>query len=342
VAERLGMTIHVTEQGYFRPHWVTLERGGVNGRSRLPRDPAHYRRAGARLTVEAPKPVGRITPPAVRRIVTYHLATYLFAPIFPRYRAGYQHAAPAQAFGHARRHLLQKLFKRAHAERLARLTAAAGDLDLVLLQRPGDSQLRQHSPYGETSHFIAEIVDSFARNARPDARLLFKAHPLDHGLEHHGRTVRRAAAEAGVEARVFYVDDGHFPSLIARAASVISVNSSGGLAALEAGLPTLVLGDAIYDMPGLTHQGGLDTFWTTPQRPDAELFSRYRAVVMACTQINGAFSTPRGVALAAPAAAQRLLNSASVDGLPGREENLAGGLCEAGETPERPFAVAAR
>jgi capsular polysaccharide export protein len=39
VAERLGVDVHVTEQGYFRPHWVTLERGGVNSRSPLPRAP---------------------------------------------------------------------------------------------------------------------------------------------------------------------------------------------------------------------------------------------------------------------------------------------------------------
>jgi capsular polysaccharide export protein len=338
VARKAGVAVHVTEQGYFRPHWVTLERDGVNGRSRLPRDPAHYLRAGEGLKVEAPVPVGRITPAAVRHIAAYHLAVYLAAPLFPSYRAGYQHPAAVQAFGHARRYLLHKLRGPARAAALEAVTAAKGDLHLVLLQRPGDSQLLQHSPYGETSRFIADIVDSFARHAGADARLLFKAHPLDHGLQHHARVVRQAAARAGVEGRVSFADDGHFPSLIARSASVISVNSSGGLAALEASLPTLVLVDEIYDMPGLTHQEGLDSFWTDPQRPDPVLFDRYRAVVMACTQVNGAFSTRHGVALAAPVIAGRLLRP-SIEWRLGRPQDMAQGVCEPGDAAERRLAA---
>ena len=34
-AKRRGITIHVFEEGYMRPYWVTYERGGTNGNSRL-------------------------------------------------------------------------------------------------------------------------------------------------------------------------------------------------------------------------------------------------------------------------------------------------------------------
>src|SRR5471032_1008811 len=43
VAESLGIRVHVFEEGYVRPHWVTLEQHGVNGNSKMPRDPAWYR-----------------------------------------------------------------------------------------------------------------------------------------------------------------------------------------------------------------------------------------------------------------------------------------------------------
>jgi capsular polysaccharide export protein len=35
IARAAGLTIHVFEEGYLRPHWVTYERGGSNGHSRL-------------------------------------------------------------------------------------------------------------------------------------------------------------------------------------------------------------------------------------------------------------------------------------------------------------------
>ena len=45
-AKQQGIRIHVFEEGYFRPYWVTLERDGVNAHSLLPRDPDWYWRVG--------------------------------------------------------------------------------------------------------------------------------------------------------------------------------------------------------------------------------------------------------------------------------------------------------
>ena len=35
IANARGLTVHVFEEGYLRPYWVTYERGGANGHSRL-------------------------------------------------------------------------------------------------------------------------------------------------------------------------------------------------------------------------------------------------------------------------------------------------------------------
>jgi capsular polysaccharide export protein len=66
---------------------------------------------------------------------------------------------------------------------------------------------------------------------------------------------------------------------------------------------------AIYDFEGLTHQGDLDGFWEAPQPPDPTLFDAFRRVVIARTQINGAYATRHGVDLAVPEAARRLLSA---------------------------------
>src|SRR6218665_3221465 len=49
LASLLGLPVPVFGEGYLRPHWGTLERGGVNTNSTLPRAPAWYQGRAARL-----------------------------------------------------------------------------------------------------------------------------------------------------------------------------------------------------------------------------------------------------------------------------------------------------
>ncbi len=39
VAKTLGVRVTVTDFGYLRPDWITLEQDGMGGNSRFPRDP---------------------------------------------------------------------------------------------------------------------------------------------------------------------------------------------------------------------------------------------------------------------------------------------------------------
>jgi capsular polysaccharide export protein len=201
----------------------------------------------------------------------------------------------------------QAIRKTATAKQVQSILDDPGPLFLALLQRPGDAQLTHDAKFGEMGDFVEHVVESFAAHAPVEARLCFKVHPLDQGIEPHEKIVKRAAEAAGVAGRVTCVDGGHFPTMVRAAVGVISVNSTGGLAAIEAGRPAITLGHAIYTLPGLTHQGGLDRFWVDPEGPDAALLVAFRAVVMAQTQINGDFSTPAGIALVAPEAARRMM-----------------------------------
>ena len=306
-ARELGLRIHVFEEGYFRPHWITLERDGVNAASTLPRDPCFYR-GKARIAPKTPgEPVGPITPAGVRRLIAFHLWAYFAQPFFPAFKLPYRYSLPQQSLGHIRRFLIQSVTRRRRERELGALIEVPGPMFVALLQRPGDAQLTRDPNFAEVSSFIEHVVASFAAHAPKDARLVFKAHPLDHGLERHDRVAGRAAARAGVGGRVFFIDSGHFPTLVRASRGVISVNSTGGLAALELGCPAIALGRAIYGLPGLTHQGGLDRFWAAPEGPDQALLADYRAVVMARTQINGDFSTARGISMVVPEAARRML-----------------------------------
>ena len=56
VARIRGIRTHVLEEGYLRPHWMTLEREGVNARSKLSRDKAWLREEARRLPPEPKLP----------------------------------------------------------------------------------------------------------------------------------------------------------------------------------------------------------------------------------------------------------------------------------------------
>ncbi|WP_458339226.1 capsular polysaccharide export protein, LipB/KpsS family, partial [Bordetella pertussis] len=79
------------EEGYFRPHWVTLERGGVNAHSSLPRDPAWYRASAARVPQASPRAFRSPFWLRAWHDVAYHACNAWNPLLFPRYRTHAPH-----------------------------------------------------------------------------------------------------------------------------------------------------------------------------------------------------------------------------------------------------------
>lgn len=70
---------------------------------------------------------------------------------------------------------------------------------------------------------------------------------------------------------------------------MVVVNSTVGITALQAGIPTIALGCAFYAREGLTHLNGLDSFWDSPSKPDRELVSSFIQELTDLTQMEGSF-----------------------------------------------------
>ena len=68
----------------------------------------------------------------------------------------------------------------------------------------------------------------------------------------------------------------------------------------------MAVGDAIYDMPGLTFQGRLDEFWSAARPPDPTLFDAFRRVLAARVLIPGSFFNNAGIESAVAAAIDRI------------------------------------
>jgi len=312
LARQRGLRVHVFEEGYFRPYWITLEQGGVNGHSRLPKDPAWYRAQAHRVPHYGN---GQAFAAPFWQRAAYDIACNLCAAADPLLYPGLQSHTPVHPWleylGYMRRGALLPWRARQAAKTAARLLrqAAQQPFYLFALQLDSDAQILHHAPFDNMAHAMRHVLASFARCAGAHTRLVVKIHPLDPGLVNHRQQLYAAARALGVAQRVFFLDAGHLPTLLSAAAAVVTVNSTVGTSALVHQRPTIALGQAIYALPGLVFQGPLDAFWRGGEKPDAALLRAFRNVVIHRTQINGGFYSRAGIQLAVENAVPRLLRA---------------------------------
>ncbi len=299
LARQSDIRIHVFEEGYFRPYWVTLERSGVNSHSLLPRDPDWYRSTGAVLCDYGDgQPFSSSFNLRAGHDILYHLAGALNPLLFPGYRTHAPVPAPVEYAGYARRFARMPTYKRRDRATVDALLTGSAPFYLLPLQLNSDAQIKDHSPFADMPAVMTFVMASFAAHAPSDARLVIKNHPLDMGLVDYPAVIRTLETRFGLSGRVCYLESGDLEALTRKAVGVVTVNSTVGGLALGLGCPTVALSDPIYNLAGLTFQGPLDLFWREGRPPDPELYRCFRNVVIQATQINGGFYSKPGIELA--------------------------------------------
>lgn len=313
LARSLNIVVHVFEEGYFRPYWITLERGGVNGNSSLPRDPDWYR-AHSRRTAHFNN--GQPFQSAFWKRAVYDVGYNFWAGLNPILHGGVCSHVPyspiTEYLGYLHRGIRVKYYARQSRECEAQLIAQSTEQPFFLLplQLANDAQIVHHSPFRDMAHAMEITLTSFAQHAPPASRLAVKIHPLDPGLVDYRKILHKAAERLEIPERVMFLESGNLPALLGKTAGVVTVNSTVGSSAILHGRPTITLGHAIYNMPGLAFQGGLDSFWTEAVKPDMTLFRGFRDVVIQKTQINGGFYCATGISLAVKGAVARMTENA--------------------------------
>ena len=307
IAALRGILVHVFEEGYVRPSWMTLEQGGVNNNSSLPRDPAWFLEAAAALPPwQDGVPIDASFMDRAINDVVYNVWSWLFGWRYPGYRVHHAVHPMREYVGWIRRASRAPVMRRRAQATLDALAASQKPFYLVPMQLNGDFQLRINSRFGGLTPALELIIELFARHAPADTLLLLKEHPLDAELIDWRRLVFAAADRLGVGDRIHYLVGGSINDLIRRSLGVVTVNSTSGFLALALGRPVVTLARPIYDMPGLTFQDGLDRFWREGREPDPVLVDAFRRVAVDRTQINGGFFTQQGLALAVAGAVRRL------------------------------------
>ena len=294
VASELGLEVGVFEEGYVRPHCITLEREGVNGNSPLIHSAAMVQlqsstNAPARINIEpVPKPY-------------WHMVLYGFAYFTAGAGArwwwfsNYQHHRPLK-FLHAwpwiravwRKHLYA-WHQRGVLQMLTTLWRRR--YYLAPLQVFNDAQVFEHSNLDSVEDFLHKLMTSFADHAPNGTLLVIKHHPMDRGYVNYGRMIAELEKALHLQGRVHYIHDQHLPMLLDHCKGVVVINSTVGLQALGHGVPVKALGKAIYDRPSLTYQGSLDDFWSECHlyRPEQHFVKAFIHQLIYQTQANGSF-----------------------------------------------------
>lgn len=278
MAQLRNINIHVFEEGYIRPDWLTLEPRGVNGNSSLPRDPQWYLDTARKLPPLPDRP--SITASFRRRArdaFRYYSHVALAMPLYPFYRSHRRSTLAAEGFGWLWKFARERRDLARAEQTLARLPETP--YFIFPLQLSNDYQIREHSPFEDMAEAVDYVLYSFARCAPKNVRLLIKEHPLDASFINWRRHIAARARRAGIADRVLHIAGGDLTALTNGARGMVTINSTSATLALAAGVPGIALGKAIYNIPRLTSQGKLDDFWMRPPAPDPKVFDAFRRVL---------------------------------------------------------------
>lgn len=297
IARKQGLCIHVFEEGYLRPYWVTYERGGSNGHSRLmDMSVADMRQALANSDMDAP------LPPAswgdMREHIFYGAVYHGFVLLMNRKYSNFRaHRAlsVSKEFKLYLRRLMYMPFQAAE-RRIAtwRIRKGGFPYHLALLQLEHDASFQTHSPFATMTDFLETVLDGFAAGAPPHHHLVVKAHPLEDGRVPIRWELWRLAQEHGIESRVHYVRGGKLARLLDEARTAVTVNSTAAQQVLWRGIPLKAFGQAVFDKPEFVSPKPLPDFFAEAERPDHRAYKDYRRFLLETSQVAGGFYSTRG------------------------------------------------
>ena len=297
LASSAGIAVHVFEEGYLRPHWVTYERGGSNGHSRLMDMSVADMRAGLAQTdtdlVAAPAHWGDLRKHMFWG-AAYHGILLAGRHQYPAFQPHRSLTAAQEFWLYAKRYALLPLHSAKRIAASFRVRHGGFPYHLALLQLEHDANFQMHSPFANMADFLAEVMQGFAKGAPALHHLVFKAHPLDDGRVPFAALIRTLAQRHGLQNRVHFVRGGKLARLLDHATTAVTVNSTSGQQALWRGLPLRTFGASVYSKPEFVSAQPLEQFFAHPQKPDTRAYRDYRHFLLQTSQIPGGYYSSRG------------------------------------------------
>ena len=263
--------IYVFDDGYFGKNWITCEDRIFGDKTILPKDPRFYLR-----NIESELP-------DMKKFARDSRSATLFA--------------------------LQYRFSRM----IGRRAIFPADREQVRGKATKVKRNKTQAKFPKGKYFLADfamnrkasLIRSFSTSAPENDLLVFFSH---HAISNfHKAKINELAVKYKVEGRVVITEEGNFKLLAKNSKAYITNCSLDALIVLKRTVPVLALSNAIYNMKGLTSQLPLAEFWNNPQKPDMEVFRKFRNYAITKTQINGSFYDRRGMELAVKTAMGKIL-----------------------------------
>lgn len=308
-ARHLGIRVHVMEEGYLRPNWVTCEPDGVNGNSSLTKldldqfggSPIQHSQLGQEVDIRSDLSNYMVAGFA------YYFWTALLTVAFPRYISHRDLDILGEASLWLSRTFTWPIRRRRTKRALRAIEALHKPVHLVLLQLNGDSQIKEHSSFSSVRHFVEHCIGEFVASRTAESLLVFKNHPLDNGVVNLARLIAEEARRHNLSERIFFVETGKLVPLLERSISVTAVNSTACHQALRRGIPTMVLGRAVFNHPQIVPRMRLADFFRLRPRRNISDYEKLVNLLRLTSQFNGGFYSWRGRAALLPALVDRLI-----------------------------------
>ena len=312
LARLRGLRVWAYEEGYLRPDYITMESGGVNGLSSLPKT----REALAALAAKCPKPSvpQKLGNPQVYKTwmaIGHYAGTIFMWPFFRHFKTHRPQSASHEVWGWFLRVLSRSRRKKRSAKELKAAYRSRAPYFLFPLQLDSDSQVRRYSPYSGMKEAIACVLTSFASAAPENTHIIIRNHPLDNGLIDYATFIDSFAKACGIRERVHFVEGAKANRMMDKSVGVVVLNSTIGITALRLGKPVYCVGTAIYAMEDLavnSEQMPLDDFWQQKRAPQRDALADFERVLKTHALINGNFYTPEGIDTAIDGILRRLGN----------------------------------
>lgn len=307
LAKAQGLPVYAVEKGYLRPDWISIEYSGSGCNSHFPVDMRQILDAAAGLEDPDFTLIHQQSFLAEAGYdLAYNLANVFLGFLYPHYRWHALSHPLAEYGGWIRRFLRQKERRRQTEKALHHLQQHQGKYFIYPLQLQTDYQLRVHSPFGSQMQAIDMVLASFAFHSAPTTWLVIKTHPLDNGLIDWSGYIAKTAQRLGINQRVHIVHNADLGMLLENCRGAVMINSTSGIKAIAKNRPVKVLGTAIYDLPGLTHQGTLDQFWSNPEPVCPQLKQAFLRLIASALHERGNFYSRAGALAGATAIARRI------------------------------------